>query len=475
LVVVEPQSPDEVLEPEADWPDPLLDGLWRSLLRRPFALPVLIVLTLGLVGAGAAVLAQRGPKLARVSVPAGGSTTQDAPWQPGANDRPGPVVLSVWLMIRRGVSGSPTSVVGITGPGIMKTYNPAVVLPIGRLAKVPLQAGVDCAALPAAVPKGAYGLQIRARSGTEAKTAVVGVGAVGNNWAGIIRVACASWSARRDLTVTALTARVHPTLSRLDLSFTVTNSGDRPGTLNSTAGPGGPDTPIRLEGALPILVPARASVQASLTVVLDTCDSVPQKRDQTSPPTVDQRLSTQFELAGLVGPVPAVRPTIEGYGDGFDSTGILIAPAAAKVLTSAFQQACAGLGPILTLVEPGSVRYSATTRELTLPLLIDVTPGRVRSLRLTPAPADGGPFPSYQPLWTSTRALVPDSSGQVRVTLHYRAPESGACPDRGAYLPGFLAHLTAPVAGVDRRVNYSGMLDLADADPLATRTLCPSP
>jgi hypothetical protein len=38
-------------------------------------------------------------------------------------------------------------------------------------------------------------------------------------------------------------------------------------------------------------------------------------------------------------------------------------------------------------------------------------------------------------------------------------------------LPGFLATLTAPVAGVDRVVTYQGVLSLGD-DPQAAKELC---
>jgi hypothetical protein len=467
---VELPAPGEVLG--EDWEEPWTDRLWQALLRRPLALPLLVIVGLVVAGSGAAALTTLGARVARVTVsPSDSSAPMVAPWQTGANGRPsGPVVLSVEATVRRGSSGAATTVVGIAGPGVIGSDNPAVLVPIGESVTVPLRAEVDCRRLPEVIPRGAYGLRTNARSGWGSTVGRADAGALGEKWSAAIQIACASWSARRDLTVTALTAHVHPTATYFDVSLTVTNTGSRDGTLSSVASMG---FSVHALGA-PIRVPARGEATVRLRVVLDTCDSVQGPRDQTSPLTVDPRTTTQFGLVGLAGAVPGVGPQPEtsGEGDGFGATGVLLAPAANQALTAALNQACAGLRPMLPLISPDTVRYDRASRELTVPLLIYDSPGRVRSMRLqAQTPSEAGDDTAFRPLWKTIDDLVPDRTGQLKVTLRYRAPASGPCPMRGGYLPSFLATLDVPVPGGERTLRYLGTPDLSQ-DPRAIPLLC---
>jgi hypothetical protein len=489
---VDPQPYAEVLGEDGE--EPLIDRLWQALLRRPLALPLLVVLGLVVAGAGAALLTAHGTRVATVTVTASGSSAPvSAPWQAstrtpgwppsGANGRPaGPVVLSVAVTARRGSSGASTSVVAITGPGVVGSDNPEVLLPVGESITVPLKAELDCALVPEVIPSGAYGLRIHAHSGWGSKDGLAEAGAVAQKWSAAIQVACASWLARRDLTVTALTAKVSPTDSRFVLELTVTNSGARAATLSSAAEGG---ISGRLWGA-PIRVPAYGEATGTFIVALDTCDSVPEPGNQTSPLTSEPSLSSQFNLVGLAGQVPPDSPQSEtpgfgdgygGHGDGFGATGILLTADADQALTGALAKACGGLGPMLPLISPDTVRYDRARRVLIVPVLVDVTPGRVRSLRLqteplrTPTPAGDAADMAFRPLWSTTDDLVPDPSGQVKVTLRYRIPETGPCPMRGGFLPNLVATLKVPDSGVERTVRYEGGLDLGQ-DPQAIPLLC---
>jgi hypothetical protein len=454
-----------------DRKEPVADRLWQALLRRPLALPLLVTVALVIAGIGAAVLTAGGAQVANVTVTETKYTSSEPPWPDQAGGRPpGPVVLSVSATVRRGSSGAPTRVLGITGPAIIGADNPAVLVPRGRPVTVPLRAEVDCPSLPITIPRGAYGLRIQARSGWGTNNDVAEVGAVGEKWSLAIQLACDSWLARRDLTVTTLSARVHPSRPQFNLTLTVTNSGSRPGTLRADTIGG--EVSVRVLGA-PFTVPARGSVTVTRTVVLGTCDTVGDPRDQPDPSSSEANLTSRVNLVGLAGTVPSVSPAAdpEGDSDSFGSTtGIVMATPAAKALTAALSQACARLSPMVSLQSPGTVRYNRARRELTVSVLIYVTPGRVRSIRLN---AETGPadVDAYRPLWTTTPAAEPDRSGQLTVTLRYRAPRSGPCPNRGGYLPGFIATLDVPVGRAVRTVSYSGGVDLSQ-DRKALSLLC---
>jgi hypothetical protein len=466
------EQSDEVLG--ADWDEPLLERLWQALLRRPLALPIIVLVTLLGAGSLAAALAVLGPQPAELTIRGDGPSLSVAPWQVGDDLRPaGPVVLSVGTIIRRSRSGAPTSVVGISGPGVIQADNPAVDLRVGAPVSVPLRAVVDCGLLPAMIPKGAYGIRIWAHSGVGTNYAVADAGAIGESWSAVIRTACASWLARRSLTVTALTAAVDPTRSVLRVSMTVTNSGAREGILTY----GGGDPAPRLDGDRPIRVPPHGVTTARFTLNLDTCDSVPDPADETASSSPDSRLTTRIGLVGLVGPTQTTEQTGQAGqtddSEGFGPTGIPINAGANRALGTALSRACAGLGPIVTLIGPGSVGYDRASRVAIVRLQVDVPPGRVRTIRLHAQAAEPPPDPAvgYRPLWTSTADLTPDRTGQVRVTLRYRVPPSRACPRDGGYLPGFIATLRVPVQGGERVVSYGGTIDLGE-DPEAMPLLC---
>jgi len=126
---------------------------------------------------------------------------------------------------------------------------------------------------------------------------------------------------------------------------------------------------------------------------------------------------------------------------------------------------------VVPLIASGGVRVNASTRVVTIRLLLDMAPGKVADLHLESDPYTPDPA-VFAPLWTRSASLVPDYSGQAAVTLAYRAPAAGCGPTSGAWLPGItaVAHVPGP-AGM-RTLRYSLAVDLWE-DPQAIALLCP--
>jgi hypothetical protein len=456
--------------------------MWTRLRARPRLLAAVLTAVVVAVVGGAVVSAPKWlPDLPtpRVTFIADDLPVDVDPWQADADGRPaGPVVLPIAVSSRR-ADREPVDVhlLGLSGPGVSGSDSPPFPLRPGVAVQSRLRVVLDCEAVLAAGPApGSLGLLIRISSDGRHRDVVLPAPAGSDSWTSAAHLACASWAARRDLTVTAVTARVHPTLTNVALTVTVADTGDRPAVL---VGAVPVRDEVRLTGALPVRVPPGGSVTIERTAVLDLCDSattVPDGAVPDGPGTAAGTAATTalINLSALSGesePV-GVEPWFGG-GEGRGPTGVVLAPAARAALTSAFRQACGGVGPLVTLLSPDGLRYDRGRRELTVPLVVDVTPGKVRSLDLQPTIQPGEPD-AFAPLWTTGPGLVPDATGQVRLTVRYRAPSTGSCPARGAHLPGVVADLHVAAVGGERVVRLSGLVDLA-SEPRAVALLCPDP
>jgi hypothetical protein len=459
--------------------EPLVGAAWRRLREHPRLSTLLVVAALAAVGP-ATVRAIHGPGLPGVvvlrSVPA--IPAQDA-WQAADDGRPAGTSVVVTVSVAVQVvdpADADTTVIGIAGPGVVRADNSAARLSThDDVTVILLRPVVDCSRLPTTIRPGVYGLRVLAGPRSPARSGVVAAGRSGEQWAATIGLACSSWSARRDLTVTAVTARVHPTLPQVDLDLTVTNTGPSQASL-SVAAPSYPY--LEVSGGLPLRVPAHGAATAAIRVTLERCDPA-LGRLSGAVPWISPTMSTLIDLVALAGPVsdaPTPSPTdapdasTYGAGEGRGPTGVVLTAEAATALSGALSAACGGLGPLVPIIEPGTVRYDPAAGLLTVPLLLDVTPGRVRALtlRTDPSTPDAG---GYRPLWTETGELIPDRTGQVRTVLRYGVPASAPCFEQGGYLPGFVATLRVPDAAGERSLRFSGFVDVGQ-DPGAVSTLC---
>jgi hypothetical protein len=469
--------------------EPLGPRLWRWLRGHPLALVLIVVLVLAVAGVGV-VIVTRPVQPAAVTLVQGDNfdeSSNEPRWLEQADGRPsGSVGLTIKAVLQRAEAGAgvDTDVVGITGPGVSGIANAPTAVPRAGPVEVPLKVSLDCEHLPDALPANAYRLRIRARSADSLRRPadrLVGLAELSQRWATAVEFTCAAWSARKDLTVTALTAKVDPSKPRIAMTFTVVNRGDRPASLEQAI----PGYSIRIEGKLPVRVPAHSTATAAVTVVLDTCDSVKPSEDGLYSLGRGPALTTAFNVAGRSGEIPAGGGTFPGKLsaqnpdlEAFGSTGVLIATDPARTLREALDRACASLRPMLVLLPPGGLRYDARTRVLTVPVRFLVGAAvPVRSVRLRSRPdgtATGLAAPgsaAYTPLWKPTGALKPDDTGQLQVDLRYRAPKGRSCPERGGYLPDIVATLDVLVARHSREVSYSGTPNLFD-DPKMLAVLC---
>jgi hypothetical protein len=316
------------------------------------------------------------------------------------------------------------------------------------------------------VPNDAYGLRVMTGDGLRTHTAVVPAGAPGRGWAHAVQLACATWIARRDLTVTTLQARVHPTLPRADISMTIVNNGPRAAVVELPAS-AFPDVDVR--GAFPVRVPPLASVTTHVTLTLDRCDVVGSLvYSAIGSPTISSRIN----LVAFAGPYPKGEFSFEGPGEGDQPTGVVLAPPAGKALGTALTQACADLGPVVTQISPGGVRYDAAHHDLSITVAVGVPPGRVRTVSLQPnTPPLHQDVLVARPAWTTTRDVRPDAKGQARVTVHFRTPGADPCPSLGATLLGAVATLRVPGPTGQRVLRYSLFIDMAQ-DTKAITELC---
>ncbi len=468
---MDPPPYAEVLGPEPAESLGERGGRWLRAHPRGAAILALLLVLL-LIAAGSVALARhlRRPDLPTLSISDDGDLPSDAPWPTGGDGRPsGPVELSVNTKLTVGPMHDLTRVIGISGPGVGRPAGRPVRLRGNGTASVALSSMIDCESLPATIPTGAYGLRVQAVSGSRSRTAVIRAGPAGERWRTMIALACAAWSARRDVTATDLSTVVSPTRPRVDVSLSLVNRGERPVTV--TAGDTG--APIHLSGGLPVRIGPHSTGRAAFSVVLDRCDSVAPIRNQTAPLSSDAGLTSVINLVGLAGSLPLSAGTSfpgAGGDSGLGATGLVLDPAAARALASGLSRACGQLDPAFALITPNGSRYQARTRVLSVPITVLTTPGRVRveRVRLVPMVGYAG---AYRPAADTVQELVPDRTGQARVTLRFRSPPAGRCPDGGVSLPGLLITLDLTGPGGRRTVSYSERLELS-ADPAALRLLC---
>jgi hypothetical protein len=478
------EPPVEVLGQGHD--DPAATRLtdWFQRHRGVTAALLGVAVLTGLAGAGALVIRDlRGPALPPVTVLENPAAPPTVSWYPGPDQRPGPVRLQGVVRVRRTPPKNVDTVdpadgvmtlLAVTGPGIVRTDLRPTEVFLTSPAEQSFVATIDCRAVPEALsgPGDGFGVRIRFEptGGGRSLETDVATAESGRSWAAAVSSACGSWLARRDLTVTQLSTRADPASTSVAVTLTVTNRGSRAATLSPVGAPG---QAIRLQGRLPVRVPPHASIAVPLTVVLDRCDPVPDPRDVDTSAALAQQLTTVIELVARVGggpPTPIRFVDIDGADVG--TTGILMAGEPTRALAAAMSAACGGMGPVVPLVLPETVRYDSRSRIMTVPLRIDMDRDRALSVRLTAQRTVAGRQFAFQPLWSRTPALRPDPTGQVTVVLRYRAPPGRSCPSLGAFVPGF----DATVATADgRRVHYRSTIELG-TDPHAIQILCaPNP
>jgi hypothetical protein len=415
-----------------------------------------------------AMRALRDPPLPQLAVEGDvGSSLVADPWVSGWDGRPrNPVVLSVTASVRRlRPQQGQLSVAGIAGPGVVHTESSPVAVPLEGTVEVPLRADVDCSRVPLTVPDNAFGLRITTGDGARRHTAVVTAGRPGQGWSHAVQMACATWTARRDLTVSTLRAGVHRTLPGADLTVTFVNTGRRTAIVE-TPESAFPD--VVVQGSFPIVVPPLSSVTADITLELNRCDVVGSLvYSAIGSPTISSRIN----LVAMAGPAPEGEPSFDVRGDGTEPTGVVLAPPAGRTLAVALTKACGDLGPVESQIAPGGIRYDAATRDLSVTVRIGVAPGRVRTLILAPNTAQPQNGLIAMPAWTTTPEQRLDAAGHALVTVHYRAPSTGPCPTLGATLLGAVATLRVPAPTGERVLRYSLFLDMAQ-DTRAVARLC---
>jgi hypothetical protein len=404
--------------------------------------------------------------------------SSDAPdlWEAGWDGRPATsVALAVTAVVRQvptpGATPAPVRVLGLAGPGISHNDTPPVELPAGgREVSVPMRAAVDCAEVPEGVPGDAYGLRVERGTRSGRRQGVVPAGAAGQAWSRAAELACATWAARRALTVTDLTMQVHRTLPRLTLTLTVANAGAKEATLDRLPAD---FRPVQVEGPLPLRIPPHRSVTARVTAEITSCDTIGSPALREGGGAV---LTTAVGLAAVAGRVraapPAPDPADAGLGEGTMPTGVVLGEVPGNLLALGLDQVCGGLSPPVLLVPSGGVRFDPATRDLAVDVVLDVPPGRVRSLTL----AVTWPFAARStlvPRWTTAPpVLVPDRTGQARTTLHFRAAGPGPdCPRQPVDAPVLAVTLHVPAAGGERVLPHSAVVDLA-GDPVGRAWMC---
>ena len=291
-------------------------------------------------------------------------------------------------------------------------------------------------------------------------------GALATAWAAQVRTACGSWSARRDLTVTAAVALVAPLADVVDLELTVADAGTRSAVLGLEPGDGEAHVTALAPG--PVRLPAGGGVRLGLRVALDRCDAVSQTQwlDPNAPPPTTQ---TTLGLLADVG-APVARASSTPWSDGTGATGVVLAPRAAATVDGALQQACGDLGGFAVLIAPGGVNYDAATRVLAVRLQVDGTPGRMHDVTLVSDPPLGGQ--GFAPAWSTTGALRPDYTGQVTTTVRYRAPGGAVCGRDAVVLPGFGVRARVAVPAGLRTVSYAGFA-VPWQDTVVLAAVCP--
>ena len=452
--------------------------------RRWWALPLIGLVLLAGAGAAAAITYVRNaPRLPTLSVEADPRATADAanpgsgvgPWTPGPDGRP---VAGVHLVLNA-ILTVPTpqarhgrvTVLGLTGPGVRAGAPGPIPMTVGQPTRVVLSADVDCTQVDLPVAASAYGLQVREDEGSRSIEGLLPLGTQSAEWDSKLDLACGSWLARRDLTVTAISAVPDPLQPATDLRLTITNAakqsaylvqGDFYGAIYTVTGP----------AIDKIHVPGGGQAVVPLHLALDSCHGSP------NGPTVEvQGVHTTVDDFGFYASIgrPALS-TNDPVGsdpailfDGYGPTGLVMNQQAETDLTTALRSACGGLDLVVTRPATRGRAIDPATHVMTLRVGIQITSGTALDLRLVSDSFEGAAPTDYVPLWTTSPKLVPDSRGLAVFVLRYRVPTgANACANGGQSIPGFtvFAHVAAP--GGVKTVRYQEYLPQPQ-DPTCSR------
>ena len=375
----------------------------------------------------------------------------EAPWTAGPGGRPGPVVITTPVHLRfEPVDGTTVTVLGMDGAGLSPVEGPgAHVDPTVGPFTTYLGTRVAC---DTAITPTNNTLRIRVSDGTREAVRRVAAPQLGAAVARQVRTACASWLARRDLTVTDLSARVDPRRPKVNIGVTIVNAGARDATAALALPTAYDSSTISATPTGPLTIPAHGSAQLSLAVGLGSCDEVAVQPSATASGTSDTQ--PVLRLFSNIG-APVGADAGQAFYSGGGPTGIVLAPDAGRRLDSALRQACGDLTGFAALIAPHGVTYAPATRRLSIRLQLDGTPGKVGSLTLVSDRANGFPE-TFTPLWRTRTGLVPDATGQATTTLVFRARRADVCTHGAVTIPGFSIVARVPTATATRTLHFVG-------------------
>ena len=459
---------------------------WLALHRGPAtALGTALTAVLLVPIAIAAVDSLAGPALPAVTaadlvLPRPDQPDLQPSWAPLPNGRPSsPVTVTLTARLALRIRpGQTVQLLGPDGPGIVATTGEPVAVGADGRVRSDLVAQLDCEQVPIPVPADAYGVRVRVRDASgRASVGVVGARDVGRGFGRQVQNACGPWLARRHLTVVAAAARTDPVQPSADLDLTIRNDGAHPGRLEFFGDPEGLQAQVVAgagDGVQQVPLPAHRDTVVHLRLAASDCDGI--TADVSGHAAQPDRPVTSADLLRLAADVaPAPDPTTDSgrvppwpdphtYGDGYGSTGILLAPTAVDPVVAAVSHLCADLAPVVTLLN--AVHPDAAHHRLTVDLSLDLQPGRVSSVTLAPGPA--GDDHAFVPLWTPRTGLVPDRSGEVRVLLPYAPPPGTNCPYPDGWMPPVTLVAQVPVPGGVRVVRFAEQgFEPPDAEALA--------
>ncbi len=458
---------------------------WARQHPRPVRATVAVLaVAVTVVGAIGLIRYLRGPASPRLAYASAPAKMQDlvGGWGVGADGRPRePAMLRLRAQLRfdRLPSGG-VELLGISGPGVVsRTPRPVRIDAAGVTTQVELSGTVDCTAARIPSAPGDYRLLARVRDGSRRFTRELAPAGLTGPLSSQVNAVCGSWLAGHDLTVTAATTRVDPVRAAVDVTLSVTNTGPRRHYLSLLPPQG---FLLRLTDPADTVLPAGPGrTQLGVHLELQSCDAVttpwgPFEVGQLGATSANALPANSADLLGIEASAvrTAAGPQPPMPADGLGPTGILTVPAAAQALVAALRTVCGELGQVVTLIDDAKVRYDRATRRLDLAVQILLTPGRARDLTLfrIASAAEGNTF---TPLWSRSPTLIPDRSGQVEISLPYRAPTALGCSadnsGASAWVPWFAIEVRVAVPSGTRTVRLSqqGMPDL---DPHVASLLC---
>ena len=376
------------------------------------------------------------PDVVATSAPTPGDSDQGARWDSGTDGRPSssPIIAvpAQLVLAATGGGGKTTAtVLGLTGPGLTApTPQPVDLIP-GQAQSAALDTGVDCAHVPWPVPADAYRLGLRFTQDGRSNTGDVPAGDLGRRFTQAVRVACGSWLANQDLTVTQVAVTPDLSQPQAGLTVTVTNHGTHPARLTPfpssylhlTLG----DTPTSGSDTTTAVVVAPGTHTLTATLYLDNCAT----DSGGPPPFTGDPVTTSWEAMGLIATedlTPAPNP---GQGVQFVfSPGVVMTGQAKTAMTTALAALCAGptsTTDVTTILHTDQVRWNERRRELSLPLTVRIPDAHIRGARLTNIPDD----PQSVSLLTPSGVLYPaDPAGQqINLTLTYQIGVQVPCGD----------------------------------------------